>query len=132
MTLRLDRKQRLVVPESSIEEGIKALLEYDDWRVFRFGWAITESGRIVGEKDSPDLLALRYHALDAFASRQSAEIVWVEAKSLYRKPTTGQRLWHIGERRRGALIWVIGEDFKSNIESFLIFYRGSGLMRRPI
>lgn len=46
--------------------------------------------------------------------------------------TGGQRLWHAAERKRGAMVIVAGIDFDADTESFLAWYRASGLMRRPL
>lgn len=121
--LKLDRRGKLVVPEASLEAAIFTLLSWDDWHVFRFGYALTEAKRELGEISSPDLLAIRY---------EPDQVLWIEAKSKDGRADEGQKLWHIGERRRGATVWVAGDTFPATTEGFLAHYRTSGFMERPI
>ncbi len=125
--IRLDRKGKLIVPESSLEAAIFDILSLDDWRVFRFGWAITEAGRQLSEVGAPDLLAIRYRD---YMLAPAAEVLWIEVKTAGRKPDAGQKLWHVSERRRGALVWIAGDTFPATVEGFLAHYRGSGLQLR--
>ncbi len=119
--LSVDAKGRLRVPEACLEQAIVDILSLDNWSVFRTGWALTKAGRELGAVGMPDLLALRYGPDGGMA-----EVAWVEAKAEKRKPTTEQKLWHIAERRRGAMVWVAGEDFPATVEGFLAHYRASG------
>ncbi len=138
MSLKLDRRGRLVVPETSLEQAIVDLLTYDNWRVFRFGWALTEAKRELGEVGSADLLAMRYADGDTECTCEvrygcaCAQVLWCEVKSLRGRASGSQRLWHAAERKRGAMVIVAGIDFDADTESFLAWYRASGLMRRPL
>ncbi len=124
--LKLDRQGKLVVPESDLEDAIISLLCWDGWRVFRFGWALTEAKRELGEVSSPDLLAVRYCG----CAPGLAEILWCEVKSRRGKADAGQKLWHDAERKRGALVWCAGLDFPATVDGFRDFYGASNLKRR--
>ncbi len=124
--LKLDRHGKLAIPESSLESAIFNILSYDGFHVFRTGFAITEAGRQLGEVSSPDLLAIRY----GLPPDWRTEVLWCEVKAQARKLTPEQRLWIIGERRRGALVVVAGEDFPADIDGWKAWYAASGLQRR--
>ncbi len=124
--LKLDRGGKLRIPESSLESAIFDLLTYDNFHVFRFGWAITQAGRELSEVGAPDLLALRY----GLPPDWRTEVLWLEIKSATGRLSPEQRLWIIGERRRGALVWICGETFPATVEGFKEFYGASGLARR--
>jgi hypothetical protein len=64
--------------------------------------------------------------------RSLAQILWIEWKRPGGKPDTHQTQWHLEERLRGALVVVAGADFPADVNGFLSWYRGSGLMRRPL
>jgi len=124
--LTLDKNGKLVVPESDIEDAIISLLAWDGWRVFKFGWALTEAKREIGEVDSPDLLCVRYMG----CSPGLAEIIWIEGKSLLGKASGMQKLWHDAERKRGATVLVAGVDFVASVDGFRRWYEASSLKRR--
>lgn len=62
----------------------------------------------------------------------ASETLWVEFKKRGGKAEQHQKDWHTMERARGALVWVMGEDFEASIESFCKFYAASGLQRKSI
>lgn len=75
-----------------------------------------------------DCLYLRYDP--AFTAR--AEVFWVEWKRYRSRPAQHQLDWHERERKRHAFTLIAGEDFLATVEGFKVWYRGSGLMRKPI
>jgi len=141
MTLRLDRKQRLVVPESSLESAVATIMQLDGWRYFHTEWALTQGGRPVLEVDMADALFIRYLAgakietsLNTGCTLKApcAEVLWCEFKRIGEEATGAQRLWHAAERKRGAMVIVAGIDFVATSEGYLAWYQSSGLQRRRI
>ena len=125
----------LVVSESSIEEGITAILEYDGWRSFKMERNFSEKKqRAFGEAGMPDRLYVRYAyggSYPKFASGQCiSEVLFIEHKSAKGIASAAQKLWHAAERKRGALTLIAGVDFVASIDGFLSWYESSGLKRR--
>lgn len=111
--------------EREIQEQVTALLQFDGWRAFRTELTVQrERGRVVGEGGQPDYLYLRYDR-PGFAAG-NAEVIWVEYKrGKFGKLSQAQKFWHLAERQRGALVWVIG-----SVDEFMKLYDESGLKRR--
>ena len=69
-------------------------------------------------------------------SGAGAEVLWIEWKRMKGNKATetsqSQKDWILLERKRGALIWVPGEDFPATLKGFREHYKNSGLMRHPI
>ncbi len=137
-SLKLDRKGKLVVPESSLESAVATLMQLDGWRYFHTEYALTQGGRPVLEPNMPDAFFIRY--LDGKEGCGCplpfgcccSHTIWVEFKRVGKKATGEQRLWHAAERKRGAIMLVAGVDFTADTEGFKVWYRASGLMRRPL
>lgn len=98
-----------------------------------------------GEPGMPDRQYIRYtygdlsrHGLQFDHSgsmneiRALSQILWIEWKRPGEKPDPHQTQWHLEERLRGALVVVAGQDFPADVDGFLTWYRGSGLMRRQL
>lgn len=90
-----------------------------------------------------DCLYLRYLAGDtiecpcpnrttvtAVLKAPACEALWIEWKKLGGKASPHQLAWIAHEEKRGALVWLAGEDFPATIEGFQAFYRAWGLLRR--
>lgn len=111
-------------PEAELQKQADNFLGWDGWRVI-----VTDPPRLRGlgviEKGIPDRLYLRYDAYSA-----EGQILWIEWKSKGGKHSQDQRLWRLAERARLALVWVAKEDFEPDYDSFVAFYRKSGLLRR--
>lgn len=125
--------------ELHLEEAGTQVLEYDGWRSFKMEQNFSEKKqKRTGEAGMPDRLYIRYLAISGATKDWSefAEVLWIEWKRLKGKKATetsqSQKDWQLLERKRGALIWVPGEDFPATIEGFREHYKTSGLMRRPI
>lgn len=134
--LKLDRKGKLIVPESSLESGVATLMQLDGWRYFHTEYALTQGGRPVLEPNMPDALFVRYlskvHGTCMCAMQFGcccAHTIWVEFKRVGKKPTGEQKLWHAAERKRGAIVLVAGDTFPATIEGFKLWYASSGLAR---
>ncbi len=112
------------VLEKSINSGIRTILELDGWHVFAMETLWREDWKKgTGEPGMCDLLALRY---------DPDKILWIEGKRPYGIVAPNQRIWHAAERKRGAMVWVAGEDFEASVDGFLEKYKASGLCRREI
>ncbi len=125
------------VLEKNINSGIRTILELDGWHVFMMETVSrAEWGKFTGEPGMPDILAIRYivdSLLHSFNDLQAmSEVLWIEGKRPYGIVAGNQRIWHAVERKRGALVWVGGEDFEASVDGFLEKYKASGLCRREI
>src|SRR5882724_2039384 len=117
----------MAIPEASLVLGITQLLELDDWRALRTEYAVNEhSGKPVLEVGMCDYLYLRY------GEPPAAEVMWLEHKAVDGRVATEQRVWHVCERRRGALVLVAGIDFEATLPGWVKFYADSGLCRKPL
>lgn len=117
-------------PEVELQKQADDFLGWDGWRVI-----VTDPPRLRGlgviEKGIPDRLYIRYHAEAlAIGNAQACDVLWVEWKAKGGHHALTQLNWRMGERRRGALVWVAKEDFEPDYDSFVAFYRKSGLLRR--
>lgn len=132
--------------ERDLEKTCSDLLELDGWRplktdpVSRHEW-----GKGFGEKGMCDRLYIRYldKAELVFPGGRmvlkppAAEVLWIEWKRIRAgrrtatKAAPHQKTWIMAERARGALVILAGEDFPATWEGFKLWYRKSGLMRRP-
>lgn len=134
--------------EADIERTITDFLIAEGWRVFHMEQQWSEKKRkTVGERNMPDVLAIRYWAgkvgripqlhdqrVNALLLASGNEVLWLELKRLIgkkvTKPAQGQLDWHREERFRGALTLIAGVDFRASIEGFMDWYKNSGLARR--
>lgn len=117
----------LKILEKHLQKYGEDLLELDGWHIFRAELNFSEKKmKSVGELGAPDCLAIRY------LSGGTAEVLFIEWKRKGKKPTWTQRIWHIMERERGALVWVAGEDFEPSVAGFKAKYEASGLCRRKL
>lgn len=138
--------KRIKVSERQIERTCTAFLALDGWRALKTDpVSRREWGKGFGEKGMADCLYIRYELgdrlldesdLDCYGISETtlysfAEVLWIEWKRVGGKTATHQAQWHIAERARGALVWVAGQDFAPDFDSFVAFYRTSGLLRRP-
>lgn len=102
-------------------------------------------GKGFGERGMADRLYIRYETdwwtnpccddplhKPSIKQLSRAEVLWIEWKRLGGKAAPHQREWIAAERARGALVLLASEDFEATPEGFLVWYRGSGLMRRKI
>lgn len=153
------KKTNPALLEKHIQEACCRILEYDGWRRIRMEATYSEKKRKgVGESGMADDLFIRYRAEFADGSDAydlmadgTAQVLWCEWKRLVASPervrrnTTlkqkwprstqaaiHQRAWIVLERKRGALVWLAGEDFEASVDGFRDHYRKSGLMRREI
>ena len=135
----MTRKPRLDPKERDIQATCEDLLQLDGWRIFRMEQNFSERKiKTVGEAGMPDCLAIRYLYAGLFGTLQKetvlrsyCELMWIEWKRLKGKPSTHQKLWHAAERKRGALVWLAGEEFPATVEGFWAHYSASGLLRNP-
>ncbi len=129
--------RQIRVKEKNINAGIRTILELDGWHVFMMETVSrAEWGKFTGEPGMPDILSIRYEPegvpyITEFM-KSAAQVLWVEGKRPYGIVAPNQRIWHAAERKRGALVWVAGEDFDSSVDGFLGHYKQSGLCRREI
>ena len=134
------RSKSTELSEKHIQQTCTEWLELDGWRALRTDpVSRREWGKGFGEVGMADHLYIRYGLSNPFdpENASQAEVLWIEYKRLNRggKPTkaaNNQRDWHKGERARGALTLIAGEDFPATIEGFQDWYRKSGLMRRNL
>jgi len=121
----------LKTKERDINNGICTLLALDDWHVFRMETVSrVEWGKFTGEPGMPDILAIRY--VPNTEQWAISDVLWIEGKSSSGRLADHQRLWIEAERKRGALVWIAGEDFAPDVDAFLELYKRSGLCRRQI
>ncbi len=114
--------------ERDIQEACCTLLAYDNWRRLRCEpVSRREWGKGFGEPGMADDLFIRYGR-----GGEPTEVMWIEWKAPGGKPTPGQLAWHAAERASGASTYVAGMDFERSVDGFLVWYRSSGWMRRPI
>jgi hypothetical protein len=128
--------------EKDLSTYIFDLLSTDDWHVFRMEpVSRREWGKGTGELGQPDLLAIRYSPgveVDCVTNPPTrfflplAEVLWCEVKRAGAKAKPHQREWIELERKRGALVLLIGEDVEATTQAFFRWYRDSGLMRKEI
>jgi len=123
-------------PERDLQKACEDLLQLDGWRIFRLEQNFSEKKqKSVGESGAPDGLYIRY-PYTAYPEESNTDtfcdVMFIEWKSSTGKAKQHQKDWHAQERSRGALVVVAGEDFKADKDSFVAWYRGSGLMRRAI
>lgn len=149
--------EAILVTEESLRQAAIDLLILDGWRhlrtdpvsdratvqVIRKRLAVTGlltpqvadvinrsvRGKGFGELGMADDLFVRY-ANDNPYRRVWAEVLWIEFKGPRGKAAEHQREWIANERRRGALVWLGGEDFPATPEGFKAHYIASGLARR--
>lgn len=125
-------------PEAELQKQADDFLGWDGWRAL-----VTDPPRLRGlgviEKGIPDRLYLRYqneipglvHKLPRHAAILArGEQLWIEWKAKGGQHGVDQIRWRKAERARGALVWVAKEDFEPDYDSFVAFYRKSGLLRR--
>lgn len=122
---------KALTKESHIQETVVEFLKLDGWRAFRTELTVQrERGRVVGERGQPDYLFIRYNYVPGNQPvflRCGCQHLWIEFKRSGERPSADQNLWHAAETASGALLMVV-----DNIDSFMIWYRASGLMRRKI
>lgn len=124
---------KLPLREKDIAKCIADLLELDGWRLlFCEPMSRRDQGRGFGEPGMADLLAIRYDSdalrLTGFPSAW-ASIFWIEFKKPAGIVSAKQRVWHQAERVRGALTIILGEDCEASVDSWIAWYRASGLNR---
>lgn len=130
--------------EADIERQCTDFLALDGWRSLKTDpVSRKEWGKGFGEPGMPDRLYIRYDdqedmkpgtpqgVLNSPALRAIADVMWIEWKRPGKKAEAHQRLWHAAERARGALVLVAGADFRADFDTFVAWYRASGLLRRP-
>ena len=121
--------------ERDIERTCTDFLQLDDWRPLKTDpVSRREWGKGFGEKGMADHLYIRYLGalMASFCNRVTAQVMWIEWKSVDGKAAPHQLMWHTVERARGSFTLIAGEDFEKSIEGFMKWYRNSGLMRRKI
>jgi len=122
--------------EKDIERAIVDILTLDDWRCFKMEQQFSEKKtKLIGEKGMPDQLCIRYgfcQYTEEGPATRSVELMWIEVKRKGGQAGEHQKLWHLLERKRGALVLVAGYDFPASVDGFREFYKKSGLMRRKI
>lgn len=122
--------------ELDIERRCSAFLAGDRWRCFKmngcydYEWLDTENTLCKTPRDIgiADCLYIRYDPV--FVGR--SETLFIEWKKEGGRLRKGQGEWHVGERHRGALTLIAGEDFPPTVPGFVAWYRVSGLMRIPL
>lgn len=150
---------RLKIPritERHIQETCSSFLDLDGWRPLRTDPVSDRSrGKGFGELGMADHLYIRYPKPLARTIAQclgngqqaQAEVLWIEYKrergttslnpkrALFtraEKARIHQRAWIEGERAKGALVLLVGEDCPATIEGVQEWYAESGLMRRNL
>jgi hypothetical protein len=105
-------------------------MEWHGWRNIRNNpvFAMTIGGAVVrsNEKGAPDNVFLYY-----FGTKQSPSavclVLWIEWKREGEDPDEHQIKWHVKERARGALIWVV----EANREAFeKAYYENFGWLHK--
>ena len=136
--LQLDGSCSLRLLETDVERACVRLLELDGWIVRKQEQNFSKKKKkSVGEKGMADRLCVRY------GGPPHAEVLYIEFKRLVpskrgkvwprsTRAAIHQKAWIAVERKRGALVWLAGEDFPASIEGFREFYRNSGLCRNAI
>lgn len=147
-----NKQQRPRLTEAHFEQQVRDYLEkVEGWRCFHFEsiWS-EERRRQFGEEGMPDLLCIRYDLgtnidmgyvgsynrgynkdeVPDGSCAQGCDVLWLELKRPGGKARANQKLWHIRERKCGALTLIAGEDFAADYDSFLAWYEASGLKRR--
>jgi hypothetical protein len=143
--LNRSKQQRPKLTEAHFEQQVRDYLEkVEGWRCFHFEeiWS-EERKRTFGEPGMPDLLCIRYASVDGtvapgpdligaefYDDPDNDQVMWIELKRPGGKARANQQLWHIRERKCGALTLIAGEDFTADYEGFLKWYAASGLRRR--
>lgn len=120
-------------PEAELQKQADDFLSWDGWRAI-----VTDPPRLRGlgviEKGIPDRLYLRYEGDSEQEFHNWAQCIsqalWIEWKAKGGQHGVDQIRWRKAERARGALVWVAREDFEPDYDSFVAFYRKSGLLRR--
>lgn len=120
-------------PEAELQKQADDFLSWDGWRAI-----VTDPPRLRGlgviEKGIPDRLYLRYEGDSKQEFHNWAQCIsqalWIEWKAKGGQHGVDQIRWRKAERARGALVWVAKEDFEPDYDSFVAFYRKSGLLRR--
>jgi len=111
--------------EIDIQRQCSDYLALDGWRMLRTDpCSDRRRGKGFGEVGMADCLYIRYEP------ELQARVLWIEWKRPGCHPTPQQQQWHLAERARGALTWIAGVDFPADYDSFLLYYRQSGLLRR--
>ena len=119
--------------EAELEAAASDFLALDGWRSLKTDPVSDRSrGKGFGELGMADRLYIRYHnpVVPCGWAQQDAEVIWIEWKSPTGMLKTHQYQWHMSERARGAKTLVAGHDFKADYDSFVAWYRASGLLRR--
>lgn len=128
--------------ERDIAGAIVGFLELDGWRPIKMEpISRREWGKGTGEVGQADYLFVRYLANPCSTrgcsgenctveAKSRAQAMWLEMKRPDGKVSDKQREWHVLERARGALTLIAGEDFGADVDSFIAWYRQSGLLRR--
>ncbi len=118
--------------EAELEGQGSDFLALDGWRSIK-----TDPPQLRGlgvlEKGMADRLYIRYgyyQNLQQTYRSNVCETLWIEWKSKTGVHGVKQIEWRTAERARGALVWVAKEDFPADYDSFVAFYRASGLLRR--
>lgn len=125
-------KRRPRVAEKDLEQAVRDYLEFDGWRCFHFEqvWA-EERKRTFGELGMPDLLCIRYEIpFHVPKVGPLSEVMWIEMKTEGGRAAGHQKLWHIHERKLGALTVIAGEDFPPTFDGFLKWYDAAGFRRK--
>ena len=140
----------ITLKEADIQRTICDFLRAEQWRVFEFEneWSERKK-KLLGEEGMPDVLAIRYvgewtqhpdppqrfcGTTEALV-RAESEVLWLECKRIDKrgrltKPTPAQKDWKLLERKRGALVWTLGEECEPSFEGFKALYGASELQRR--
>ena len=130
-------KPKLKISEAALERTCTDFLALDGWRSLKTDPVRTrEWGKGFGEIGMADHLYIRYCFFDDLRVQYRnavSEVMWIEWKRPKReggKNKAHQKTWQTAERARGALVLVAGEDFEADYDSFVAWYRKSGLLRR--
>jgi hypothetical protein len=117
--------------ERDIQRTCEDLLQLDGWRIFRLEQNFSEKKlRVVGEPGAPDGMYVRYGSGGTpHAHPAHAELFFVEWKRPGGVASASQKAWHFQERIRGAMTVIAGRDFAPDVDSFIAWYRESGLNR---